>query len=358
MSKVSVIMPIYGVEKYVETAVKSVLSQSFTDFEFLIIDDCSPDNSVELCRQFDDSRIQIIQHEENKGLAGARNTGIRCATGDYLAFLDSDDAWEPDKLKSHIAHFESNKDIGISFSRSAFIDEEGNRLATQQMPRLDYAPAEHLLCRNPIGNGSAPVVRKAVFEEIKFTADKWQKGYESYFDESFRQSEDIECWIRIRLKTDWRIEGLSEALTLYRLNAGGLSANIPKQLESWERVIEKTQSYAPKLIEQHGKRARAYQLRYLARQAIRLGDGKMAVEMFNKSLSCDSSILLKEPSRTIVTGAAAYLQRVLPGSSFKKLMPVAIAVTGVAQKIRIASYQAYKNISGQTKSVDPAEVIQ
>ncbi len=357
MTKVSVIMPIYGVEKYVEAAVSSVLAQSFTDFELLIIDDCSPDKSVEICRLFDDPRIQIIQHEKNKGLAGARNTGIRCATGEYLAFLDSDDAWEPAKLMAHVAHLDSNQDIGVSFSRSAFIDEEGKRLATVQMPRLDYAPAEHLLCRNPIGNGSAPVVRKAVFEDIKFTADKFNTDYFSYFDEAFRQSEDIECWIRIRIKTNWRIEGLSEALTLYRLNGGGLSANIPKQLASWEKVIEKTHGYAPELIEQYGKRARAYQLRYLARQAIRLGDGKMAVEMFNKSLSCDSSILWNEPSRTIITGSAAYIQRVVPSSTFNKLMPVANAVTGVAQRARIAAHRMGQNIVRKVKPVDSAEVL-
>ncbi len=335
MNKVSVIMPVYGVEDYVETAVQSVLDQTYTDFEFLIIDDCSPDRSIELCRKFEDSRIRIIQHNENRGLAGARNTGIRLATGDYLAFLDSDDAWTPEKLKMHVAHLDANEDIGISFSRSAFIDENGEQLATRQMPRLDHAPPDHLLCRNPIGNGSAPVVRKVVFDDIKFDADNGHSDTDCYFDESLRQSEDIECWIRIRLKTNWKIEGLSEALTLYRLNAGGLSANIPKQLGTWERVIEKTSEYAPDLIKKHGKRARAYQLRYLARQAIRLSDGRMAVKMFHQAMACDPGILLKEPTRTIITGIAAYLQRLLPKNSFEKLMPAAIAVTGFAQRIRI-----------------------
>lgn len=342
MTKVTVVMPVYGVEKYVAMAVQSVLDQSFTDFEFLIIDDCSPDSSIEICAQFEDARIRIIRHDKNRGLAGARNTGIRYAQGQYIAFLDSDDAWQPEKLQQHVVHLDNNPLIGLSFSRSEFIDEGGARMSTCQMPRLDFAPAEHLLCRNPIGNGSAPVVRQEVFNDIRFHANNGHADHDSYFDESLRQSEDIECWIRIRLQSDWRIEGLTEPLTLYRLNAGGLSANIPKQLETWERVIEKTRAYAPELIAQHGQRARAFQLRYLARQAIRLGDGDMAVRMFHQSLSCDASILIKEPSRTLSTGIAAYLQRFMPERGFQKLLPVAIASMGMMQKVRIRFYDRFK----------------
>jgi len=349
MKKISVIMPVYGVEDYVETAIRSVLAQSFTNFEFLIIDDCSPDKSIDICRQFDDPRIQIIQHAENRGLAGARNTGIRESSGIYLAFLDSDDAWTPDKLEQHVAHLDSDERIGISFSRSAFIDEEGKPLSTRQMPKLDHAPAAHLLCRNPIGNGSAPVVRKEVFNDIKFDADNGHSDSDSYFDETFRQSEDIECWIRIRLLTNWRIEGLTNALTLYRLNAGGLSANIPKQLDSWERVIEKTKGYAPLVIEKYGRRARAYQLRYLARQAIRLSDGRMAMQMFHRAMLCDPSIILKEPSRTTITGIASYLQRFLPNACFQALMPVAIGMTGCVQRCRIMSAELYRTLKSRLK---------
>ncbi len=352
MNKVSVIMPVYGVEKYVETAIQSVLKQSFSDFEFLIIDDCSPDRSVDICRKFDDSRIRIIEHTENRGLAGARNTGIRQAKGEYLAFLDSDDAWHPEKLHKHVSHLEMNPAIGLSFSRSEFMDENGKRLSHCQMPKLDFAPAEHLLCRNPIGNGSAPVVRREVFEDIGFESNQGHSDPISYFDESLRQSEDIECWIRIRLQTNWRIEGLSDPLTLYRLNAGGLSANIPKQLETWQRVIEKTRTYAPELIAKHGQRAKAYQLRYLARQAIRLGDGKMAVSMFHQSLACDAGILFTEPSRTVSTGLAAYLQRLLPKTIFKALMPLGIAATGFIQKLRIWMSEIFNK---QQKSLESVE---
>lgn len=335
MPKVSVIMPIYGVEKFVKAAVNSVLDQTFTDFELLVIDDVSPDRSTEIVRAIGDNRIRIIVHQENRGLAGARNTGIRNATGKYLAFLDSDDVWQPHKLEKHVAHLDSDPSIGISFSRSAFIDQDGNSLDTYQMPKLDNIDTPHLMCRNPVGNGSAPVIRRETLDDIAFKSDIHQSEELYYFDESFRQSEDIECWIRISATTEWKIRGLNEALTLYRLNAGGLSANIPKQLATWESVIAKTATYAPKLVEEHGGLAKAYQLRYLSRQAIRLKDGDMAMSLFLKAMRCDWRILLLEPGKTLVTGAAATIQKLLPVSFYQLLEPVGVKLIGTTQKLRI-----------------------
>ncbi|MGL5077637.1 MAG: glycosyltransferase family 2 protein, partial [Waterburya sp.] len=117
MKLVSVIVPVYNVEDYIAQTINSVLNQTYPHFELLIIDDASPDRSLEICQQFRDPRIKIIS-QKNRGLAGARNTGIRHAQGDYLAFLDSDDLWLPEKLAQHIQHLESAPQVGVSFSRS------------------------------------------------------------------------------------------------------------------------------------------------------------------------------------------------------------------------------------------------
>ncbi len=250
MPKITVIMPVYGVERFVADAVESVLAQSFTDFELLIIDDMSPDNSIAICENFDDPRIRIIRHRENRGLAGARNTGIRHSHGELLAFIDSDDCWHPEKLAQHVEHLALRPLVGVSFSRSAFIDENNIPNQCYQMPRLTGVEPGYILCRNPIGNGSAPVIRRAVFDAIRYEDDYHGSAEDWYFDERLRRSEDIECWIRIALTTDWQIEGIPEALTLYRLNTGGLSANLLQQFESWQLVIEKTRRYAPDFIAQ------------------------------------------------------------------------------------------------------------
>ena len=165
---VSVIIPTYKVERYIAQTIQSVLDQTYSHFEVLVIDDESPDRSIEICQRFQDPRIRIIR-QKNRGLAGARNTGIRHAQGTYLAFLDSDDLWRPEKLMQHVLHLESSPEVGVSFSRSAFIDTDGHPLGIYQMPKLTGINGPYLLCRNPIGNGSAPVIRRTALEAIQFS---------------------------------------------------------------------------------------------------------------------------------------------------------------------------------------------
>ncbi len=334
MPLVSVIMPVYNVEKFLAEAIESVLNQSYPHFELILVNDCSPDNSLAICESYTDERIQIVNHHENRGLAGARNSGIRHACGEYVAFLDSDDTWHPDKLKAHVEHLSTNPAVGLSFSRSAFIDEDSQPTHCYQMPKLKALDAAEIFSRNPIGNGSAPVLRHRVLKDIEYRAE--HKGIEEtrYFDSELRRSEDIECWLRIALTTDWKIEGIPQALTRYRLNNGGLSASLIPQLESWEQVAENTRRYAPEFIEQHINNARAYQLRYLARQAIRLRSGQHALAMLRRAIGCDWRIFINEPARSISTAGAAILLRVLPGI-YPEMENIAAKLIGTLQYARI-----------------------
>lgn len=307
MKKVSVIIPVYNAEKYVAIAVQSVLLQTYENFEILIIDDGSPDESIDICQQFNDSRIKIIR-QANRGLPGARNTGIRHAQGDYLAFLDADDAWLSNKLEKHVNHLNNSPTVGISFCYSAFINEQGKSTGLHQKPRrlYDITPS-YVLCRNPVGNGSVAVIRREVFEDIKFEGNLYGNLEDYYFDENLRRAEDVDCWLRISIQTHWRHEGIPEVLTLYRITSGGLSANALKQLEALEIVVEKTRSYAPDIIAHCEKIAKAYHLRYTVRRLVSLGDGRTAVKLFNQVLINYWRILLEEPGKTLLTGIAAYL---------------------------------------------------
>lgn len=302
----------------------------------MIVDDLSPDGSIEICKTFCDPRIKIIHHSENRGLAAARNTGIRHANGQWLAFLDSDDCWHKDKLQKHFNHLIENPQIGISFSRSAFIDEEGKHNLCYQMPQLSNITPGYCLCRNPIGNGSAPVIRRQVFKDIAFVNEQFGHTMECYFDESLRRSEDIECWIRIMLKTKWVVEGIPEPLTLYRLNSGGLSASLYKQLESWEQVIKKTRTYSPDFVTRWERTARSFQLRYLARQAIRLHDGATATRLINKALITDYRIATREPGRTLLTIAAAYTLVLSPKRLYQVCESIAQRCLGLVQGHKIS----------------------
>ncbi len=334
--RVSVVMPIYNVQHFVKSAIDSVLSQSFTNFELILINDCSTDQSLAICKSIHDHRIRIVNHEQNKGLAAARNSGIRHAIGRYIAFIDSDDMWHKDKLKMHVDHLNDSPKVGISFSRSSFMDHKGRRTEFYQMPQLKGITAADLLCRNPVGNGSAPVIRRETLNDIRFQALNHPEHYTCYFDERFRQSEDIECWLRIVATTHWKMEGIPEPLTYYRLNQQGLSSNIIKQLASWESMIEKAKLYAPKLLAKHEHNARAYQLRYLARQSIRSGRGKVAINLMNRALTESPSIMFKETARTFVTFTAAYLLWLLPSFAYKICENVGQSLLGFVQKNRIS----------------------
>ena len=345
MKKVSVIIPVYNVEKYVAEAINSVLAQTYTNFEIIIIDDGSTDRSKEICQQFTDFRIKII-HQQNRGLAGARNTGIRHAQGEYLAFLDSDDLWLPEKLEKHVDHLENSLNVGVSFSRSAFIDQNGKSLGLYLLTEMDGEIDLHrMFCRCPVGNGSTVVIRKEVFEAIRFQDNLHGSIEDFYFDESFRRSEDFECWLRIAIKTNWRFEGIPEALTLYRVNLDSLSADLWKQLESWEQVMEKTRSYAPEQVERFLKPAKAYNYRYLAHRAVMLRANSIAVKFINRALITCWPIVLEEPGRTLRTLAAAYSLWLLPEPFYCRIEALAIKMRAAKQKRQILQEQSKQSAS-------------
>ncbi len=328
MKKVSVIIPIYKVENYIADTVRSVLEQTYQNFELLIVDDGSPDGSVAVCQQFTDPRIKVIR-QNNRGLAGARNTGIRHAQGDYLALLDGDDLWLPNKLEKHVDHLDEFPNVGVSFSRSAFINEAGSPLGTYTMPKLQQIEPSDLLIDNPIGNGSAAILRRETMAAIAFESNLNGSEETSYFDEHFRQAEDLECWLRVAIQTEWQIAGIPDALTLYRVNSEGLSANLLKQFDFLEAVIEKTRTYAPELIAQWEKPTRAYSLRYLARSAVRMKSGSTATNLMHRALSNHWKMILEQPRRTLLTLGAAYVLNLLPQSVYDQVEGLLIKRTKV-----------------------------
>ena len=321
MSLVSVIIPLYQTERYIASSLGSVLAQTFKDFEVLVIDDGSSDRGPEIARSLGDARVRVVT-QVNRGLAGARNTGIRESKGNFLAFLDADDLWATTKLEEHVRLLQSDARIGLTFSASELIDDDGKSIGLVQRPKNEPFTPEHVFCRNPVGNGSAPVIRREVFDDIAFYDEALQRT--CWFDESYRQSEDIECWTRIVVTGKWKLALVEAPLTLYRVASGGLSANVEKQLATWRRFRAKVKGYAPELEARAGNLAEAYQLRYLARRAVRSSDGSTALKLMIGALRSDASIIRREPSRTLVTLAAAIARRMLPGKLFGSLERAAI----------------------------------
>ncbi|MBR9763841.1 MAG: glycosyltransferase family 2 protein [Rhodobacteraceae bacterium] len=297
--RVSIVVPAFNVAATLAETLTSLLAQTFQDLEVLVVDDGSSDGTAEVARSFTDRRLRLVR-QLNRGLAGARNTGIHHARGDYIGFCDADDLWRPEKLAAHVRHLEVRPEVGISFSGSEMIDVDSQPTGLTQQPRLTGITAAHVFKRNPIGNGSAPVIRRAALDAIAFRPEG-ETERDWWFDEALRQSEDIECWLRMALTTDWEIEGVPGLLTLYRIAPGGLSAGIDLQFAFWERMIEKLSPLAPEFFERETPAARAYQHRYLARRAISAGNAPEAVARARACLAASLRPLVEEPAKTVTT---------------------------------------------------------
>ena len=326
---VSVVIPLFQSERTIGETLASVLAQTFADFEVIVIDDGSRDRGPEIARACGDARVRVVT-QVNRGLAGARNSGIREAHGVYIALLDADDRWHPQKLARHVAVLDAQPAVGLTYSASRLIDDDGCDLGLSQWPSRATTRAEDVFCRNPVGNGSAPVLRRAAFDALAF----WDRGLGRlcWFDESFKQSEDIECWTRLVATTTWRCVLVPFALTDYRVNSTGLSANTERQLATWQRFRDKVRSYAPALAEEHGAEAEAFQMRYLARRAVKAGDGRIASKMMHEAFRLSPDIIASEPVRTLVTYAAAIACAVVPRGLVERLMTMATSTMALSAR--------------------------
>ncbi|MGJ8605179.1 MAG: glycosyltransferase family 2 protein [Marivita sp.] len=317
MTFASIIVPAFNVQSTIKETLFALLAQTYPHFEIIIVDDGSTDETAHIARSFEDGKKVRVIRQVNRGLAGARNSGIAAARGDVIGFCDADDLWVPAKLASHIAHFDANPHVGISYSGSALINNRGDLLGAAQRPRLKNVDAALIFKRNPIGNGSAVVLRRAVFDAIAYRPQhETQRDW--YFDETFRQSEDIECWLRIALSTEWVFEGVAGLLTHYRISAGGLSAATDRQLAAWERMITKLEMINPAFFVVNTPDARAYQLRYLSRRAISSLDAPRALAFTRAWLAESRTPLIEEPVKSVVTLAATMALSMVGRATLRK----------------------------------------
>lgn len=200
--KVSVVVPLFNARDVITETIQSVLSQTWQDFEILVIDDGSSDGSGELLKDLD-SRLYYIR-QANAGVAAARNRGIALATGEAVALLDHDDLWHPAKLERQVAVLQERPEVGMVVTDVAHIDRAGRPLA---IPGRSYNPAEpfaRLFVQGYVPTPSAAMIRKSVFEAV------------GGFDEAFGSAgmDDHELWPRIAAHC--LIAGIPEPLTLHR----------------------------------------------------------------------------------------------------------------------------------------------
>ena len=209
---VSVIMPAYNSARTLEDAASSVLEQTYENIELLIADDYSSDDTSEICQAFasKDSRVHVITNTSNLGALKTRLKAIREAKGEWIAFLDSDDLWKPDKLSKQLA-LRNDTGCDLVYTGSSFIDENGQPFEwILHVPeRTEY---KQLLKQNIISNSSV-LVKKELF--VRFAPDN---------EDKHDMHEDFACWLGM-LRAGHTARGIDEPLITYRLSKSSMSGN-------------------------------------------------------------------------------------------------------------------------------------
>jgi glycosyltransferase involved in cell wall biosynthesis len=298
---VTVILPAYNAAQYISETIDSVLNQSYQNFELLVIDDGSTDNTADLVRAYvqQDSRVQIIS-QPNQGVSAARNHGIDRAVGEFLAFLDADDLWVPDKLEAHVRHLCSDDRLGMSFARIEYIDSESKRTGQKSNLRLKNIQPQHFYQDNLACTPSNVVIRRVVLQEI------------GGFDSDLSGLADIDLFLRVSC-SGWTVEGLDEVLVYYRFHPNGMSSQLKRMEDEWHRFNAKVAIYNPSLVQKYHPSAEAMVLRSLARQSLRFKlDPDVGIDFINRALSADWKLILNQPKRTLLTLLAVYGRRLTP----------------------------------------------
>ncbi len=271
---VSVIMPAYNSAKYIGEAIDSVLAQTYPVLEIIVVDDGSTDDTRKIVSQYSIPNTQCIKYiyQENKGPAAARNKGIKEARGEYIAFLDSDDIWMPEKIAFQLARLEKEEKYSMMHSGRNRIMENGIIVDSSLVECSEGRVFDELLMRNFVCCSSV-ILKKSCFNAV------------GYFDENIHnRCEDYDMWLRIA--RNYEIGVIKQALVTYRVSSTGYNrSEIKKAYDSEKTVFLKAVNYYT------GDKAKIMNDRlYLLMK--RMGNSFMSVRNYTQAFSSYAAALL------------------------------------------------------------------
>jgi glycosyltransferase involved in cell wall biosynthesis len=271
MINISVVVPAFNADKTILRTVKSVLNQTFIDFELIIVDDGSQDSTSNIISQVKDSRIKLFSYP-NAGANVSRNRGIFHASGEYITFLDADDIWTNDKLISQFEALQANSKASVAYSWTDYIDADDNFVVSGTHATKNGDVYNDLLISNFLENGSNPLIRKEALIEL------------GGFDESLKAAQDWDMWLRLADK--YEFVAVPKVQILYRISENSTSSNLDRQEKACLTVMN-----------------RAYQ----ARQSIKKEALNASFANLYKYLTCRA--LLMPYSRKKAFTAAKFLHK-------------------------------------------------
>ncbi|RWU07563.1 glycosyltransferase family 2 protein [Pedobacter chitinilyticus] len=217
---VTVFMAVYNGEKYIKEAIESVLTQSYRDFELLIINDGSTDKTLDVIAQFKDPRIRLLHNDGNRGLTYTRNHGVKEARGEYFAILDSDDIAMPNRLKIQVDYMNANADVAICGGQAVLIDGSSKEIRPYKVHSGDSL--SHWLVLHNVFINSTLMIKTSVMREMG--------GYRD-----MAPAEDYDLSFRIGLK--YRVANISDTFVFYREHGNNISKVQTEKLNNAERRI-------------------------------------------------------------------------------------------------------------------------
>ena len=234
---VSVVMPVYNNEKYVSEAIESILNQSYTNFEFIIIDDCSTDNSWQVIKRFakKDNRIRCYRNEKNLKIVKTRNKGLDLCNKNskYYAPMDSDDIAISNRLEKEVNFLEENKEYVAVGSNIILIDENSKKIGYRKYPQT-YNKIKKIITRySPMAQPSTLIRKDILLKEGKY-------------NEKYTRSQDYELWMRLANK--YKIKNLGDYLLKYRITETQGKTTHLKQTIKFTLNIQKKYLFKPKFF--------------------------------------------------------------------------------------------------------------
>ena len=227
---ISVIIPAYNSEKTIKETIQSVLNQTFTNFELIIINDGSQDSTLDVIAEIQDSRIKVFSYP-NAGGNVSRNRGLHQAVAEFVSFLDADDLWTPDKLQSQLKALEENVTAKVAYSWTNYINANSEIVLSGTHLTANGDVYENLLVTNFLENGSNPLICREALIEL------------GGFYESLGAAQDWDMWLRLACKFDFIC--VPSAQILYRISANSVSSNLVRQEKACLRVLERAYKERP-----------------------------------------------------------------------------------------------------------------
>lgn len=232
MPLISVIIPVWNGEKTIQDTINSVLNQTISDIEVIVINDGSQDSTLDIVSKILDPRLKVFSYDHANANV-SRNRGLSHASGEYISFIDADDLWTPDKLEAQLKALQANPEAGVAYSWTDYIDESGQFLRQGSHVTVNGDVYAKLLLVNFLENGSNPLIRKQAFTKV------------GIFDESLPAAQDWDMWLR--LAAQYHFIAVPSPQVLYRVSVNSMSVNVSRLETGSLQVIEGAFAQVPTL---------------------------------------------------------------------------------------------------------------